>query len=127
MASVPVLPYGQRAARWHATERARLANAGQSVPFADGQIAATASVNDAILVTANRKHFDFFEGLPVGELELNAPLMVPKRGLRTSTPLRELDPESSASTNSATSAMRAARGYPQSRTGASTEVPSSGP
>jgi tRNA(fMet)-specific endonuclease VapC len=54
---------GQRAARWHATERARLARGGHSVPFADGQIAATASVNEAILVTANRKHFELLEGL----------------------------------------------------------------
>jgi tRNA(fMet)-specific endonuclease VapC len=63
MSGVPVLSYGQRAARWHATERARLARGGHSVPFADGQIAATASVNEAILVTANRKHFELLEGL----------------------------------------------------------------
>jgi hypothetical protein len=35
------------------------------ISFADGQIAATAAVHDATLVTANREHFEPFEGLRV--------------------------------------------------------------
>jgi tRNA(fMet)-specific endonuclease VapC len=62
---IRVLPYGERAARWHALERARLAKLGHPISFADGQIAATAAVHDATLVTANRAHFEPFEGLRV--------------------------------------------------------------
>jgi len=69
VAGLPVLPYGRRAARWHAAERARLARLGRSIPFEDGQIAATAAIHDGILLTANRKHFDFFEGLQLESWE----------------------------------------------------------
>jgi tRNA(fMet)-specific endonuclease VapC len=65
VAGIRVLAYGERAARWHAIERARLAAAGQSPPFADGQIAAIAAVNDATIVTGNAAHFARFEGLRV--------------------------------------------------------------
>jgi tRNA(fMet)-specific endonuclease VapC len=64
-AGVRVLPYGARAARWHATERARLAALGTPAPHVDGQIAAIAIVHDATMVTANEKHFEGFEGLRV--------------------------------------------------------------
>jgi tRNA(fMet)-specific endonuclease VapC len=64
-AGVRVLPYGERAARWHATERARLAALGTPAPHVDGQIAAIAIVHDATIVTANEKHFEVFEGLRV--------------------------------------------------------------
>jgi len=64
-AAVRVLPYGERAARWHATERARLAALGSSTPHVDGQIAAIAAVHDATLVTANVRHFEVFKGLRV--------------------------------------------------------------
>jgi tRNA(fMet)-specific endonuclease VapC len=60
-----VLPYGDRAARWHATERARLAGGGRTPPFADGQIATIGAVNDATLVTANVDDFTHFERLRV--------------------------------------------------------------
>ncbi len=60
-----VLPYGERAARWHALERARLTARGRPIGLADGQIAATAAIHDAILVTANVAHFESFEGLRV--------------------------------------------------------------
>jgi tRNA(fMet)-specific endonuclease VapC len=62
---MPILPYDQRAAEWHARERARLAAAGRTPPFLDGQIAATAKANDLVLVTANRAHFESFEGLQI--------------------------------------------------------------
>ena len=62
---VRVLPYGERAARWHATERTRLAAFGRPAPHVDGQIAAIAAVHDATLVTANVKHFELFDGLRV--------------------------------------------------------------
>ena len=65
MATLRVLPYGDRAARWHATERARLAAGGRTPPFADGQIAAIAAINDATLVTANVDDFAQFDALRV--------------------------------------------------------------
>ena len=61
----PILPYDQRAADWHARERARLMTAGLSPPFVDSQIAAIAAVNDLVLVTANIRDFANFESLKV--------------------------------------------------------------
>lgn len=63
LATIPVLPYDVSAARWHAEQRARLEARGIKVPFADGQIAATAFVNGCDLVTFNARHFAAFEGL----------------------------------------------------------------
>jgi tRNA(fMet)-specific endonuclease VapC len=65
VSAIRVLPYGERAAKWHAAERARLAALGRPASFADGQIAATAAVHDATLVTANVPHFAVFERLRV--------------------------------------------------------------
>jgi tRNA(fMet)-specific endonuclease VapC len=62
---IRVLPYGERAARWHAAERVRLTAAGRPPPFIDGQIAAIAAVHDAAVVTANVTHFEPFENLRV--------------------------------------------------------------
>ena len=64
-ATMPILPYDQAAAEWHARERVRLVATGRTPPFLDGQIAATAKANDLVLVTANRSHFESFEGLRV--------------------------------------------------------------
>ena len=64
-ASFPILDYDRNAAEWHARERARLEAAGKTPPFVDGQIAAIASVNDLVLVTANKAHFRGFKGLQV--------------------------------------------------------------
>jgi tRNA(fMet)-specific endonuclease VapC len=61
--SVPILPYDERAAEWHATERARLARSGKTLPFADGQIAAIAHVNDLVLVTLNLADYANFDGI----------------------------------------------------------------
>ncbi|MDZ7669874.1 MAG: type II toxin-antitoxin system VapC family toxin [Gammaproteobacteria bacterium] len=55
--SFPILDYDQRAADWHALERAPL--------FVDGQIAAIAHVNELILVTSNKPDFTGFRGLQV--------------------------------------------------------------
>ena len=63
--SFPVIDYDQRAADWHALERARLVAAGQTPPFVDGQIAAIARINDLILVTSNKADFRGFKGLRV--------------------------------------------------------------
>jgi len=65
LASFPILDYGRTAAEWHAVERARLEAAGRTAPFIDGQIAAIASVNDLVLVTANKADFRGFRGLRV--------------------------------------------------------------
>jgi tRNA(fMet)-specific endonuclease VapC len=62
---LPILPYDQEAATWHARERARLSRRGRPPSAADGQIAAIASVNDLIVVTANVKDFRRFKDLVV--------------------------------------------------------------
>jgi len=64
-ARYPILPYDQRAADWHARERAHLERAGQPRPFADGQIAAIAVTHHLLLVTHNLPDFDGFRGLRV--------------------------------------------------------------
>jgi tRNA(fMet)-specific endonuclease VapC len=63
--SMSILPYDQKAAEWHARERVRLTAIGKTPPLFDGQIAAIAKVNGLILVTANRRHFEPFEDLPI--------------------------------------------------------------
>jgi len=63
--TLPILPYDQEAASWHARERARLSKRGRPPSAADGQIAAIASVNDLIVVTANVKDFRRFKDLVV--------------------------------------------------------------
>ncbi len=63
--SILVLPYDARAAGWHAAERARLTGAGKTPPFADGQIAAIARVNDLTVVTANLDDYATFHDVQV--------------------------------------------------------------
>ena len=63
--SITILPYDERAAEWHAAERARLVAAGKTPSFADGQIAASARVYDLILVTANTTDYDGFQEVTI--------------------------------------------------------------
>ena len=63
--SFPILEYDRTAAEWHARERARLAASGKPAPFVDGQIAAIASANELVLVSANKADFSQFKGLRV--------------------------------------------------------------
>jgi tRNA(fMet)-specific endonuclease VapC len=63
--SLPVLPYDQQAAEWHAGERARLTSTGRTPSFVDGQIAAVAAVHQLAVVTLNPSHFEPFEGIEV--------------------------------------------------------------
>lgn len=63
--SVPLLPYDEAAARWHAEERARLVGLGRTPPFADGQIAAIATTQGLTLVTRNRKDYQELTGVEV--------------------------------------------------------------
>lgn len=60
---LPVLDYDQRAAEWHARERARLLAGGRTVQILDGQIAAIAATRQITLVTANTKDFRHYHGL----------------------------------------------------------------
>jgi tRNA(fMet)-specific endonuclease VapC len=60
---LPILPYDDRAAAWHAIEHARLVGVGSPCPLADGQIAAIAATNDLVLVTRNSKDFAAFSDL----------------------------------------------------------------
>ncbi len=60
-----ILPYDERAAEWHAKERARLSSMGNTPPFVDGQIASIAKVNRLVLVTRNSADFKKFSGLKV--------------------------------------------------------------
>jgi tRNA(fMet)-specific endonuclease VapC len=64
-AILPILPYDTAAAEWHAAERARLSAIGRTPPYMDGQIAAIASTNDLVLVTANVADFRHFAELRV--------------------------------------------------------------
>jgi tRNA(fMet)-specific endonuclease VapC len=61
--SIPILPYTQEAAEWHAGEQARLFRLGETRPYVDGMIAAVAVANDLILVTRNVDDYAGFEGL----------------------------------------------------------------
>ena len=58
-----ILPYDERAAEWHAKERARLSLTGYTPAFVDGQIASIAKVNGLILVTRNSADFKKFSKL----------------------------------------------------------------
>ena len=61
--TIPILPYDQRAALWHAKERARLTQIGRIPPFADGQIAAVVATNGLNLVTFNHDDYAAFQDL----------------------------------------------------------------
>ncbi len=63
--NLPILPYDERAARWHAEERARLTALGKTPSFVDCQIAAISKVNGLVMVTQNTADFSVFEGLRV--------------------------------------------------------------
>jgi tRNA(fMet)-specific endonuclease VapC len=63
--ALPILPYDEEAAAWHARERARLERRGLPPAAADGQIAAIAHVNELTLVTGNPRDFRGFAGLRV--------------------------------------------------------------
>lgn len=65
VSTLEILPYDDAAALLHATERARLEQMGVEVPFADGQIAAIAQVNQLVLVTACVRDFAPFAGITV--------------------------------------------------------------
>jgi tRNA(fMet)-specific endonuclease VapC len=60
-----ILPYDDRAAEWHAGERARLSSKGSTPPFVDGQIAAISVVNGLIIVTRNIDDFKQFLRLKI--------------------------------------------------------------
>lgn len=62
-ATLPILPYDERAAEWHGEERARLQRTGRTSPFVDGQIAAIAVTSGLPLITANPTDFKWFKGL----------------------------------------------------------------
>jgi tRNA(fMet)-specific endonuclease VapC len=61
--ALPILPYDEASAGWHARERARLSRGGRPPSGADGQIAAIAAVNELVLVTSNLRDFRRFQGL----------------------------------------------------------------
>lgn len=63
--NVRVLDYGEAAAEWFASERARLTGLGRSPSYADGQIAAVAAVNILVLVTRNVSDYSDFAGLAI--------------------------------------------------------------
>jgi tRNA(fMet)-specific endonuclease VapC len=63
--TMPILPYDERAADWHASERARLTAMGRTPSFADGQIAAIAVTNELTLVTLNADDYSGYPELSV--------------------------------------------------------------
>ena len=64
-AKLLLLPYNREAAKWHASERARLVNIGKTPSYIDGQIAAIAVVNDLILVTNNQIDYADFQDIQI--------------------------------------------------------------
>ena len=62
---IPLFPYNQTSAEWHASERARLMELGQSPPFVDGQMASVAHAHDLIVVTGNEEDFQRFTEIVV--------------------------------------------------------------
>jgi len=62
---IPILPYDQKSALWHAKQRARLSKKGVVPPFVDGPIAGIAAVNGATLVTRNLTDFKIFADIKV--------------------------------------------------------------
>ncbi len=58
---MPILPYDEEAAAWHAAERARLEADGLTPPFADGQIASIAYRHELTLVTFNTADYQGFQ------------------------------------------------------------------
>lgn len=64
-ATMPIYPYDEHSAAWHAAERARLGACGLTPPFVDGQIASIAKVNDLTLVTFNVSDYKHFPGVKV--------------------------------------------------------------
>lgn len=63
--TIPILPYEDKAASWHGSQRAQLESEGNPQPFADGQIAAIANSNNLILVTDNIKDFKKYTDLSI--------------------------------------------------------------
>lgn len=61
--SIAIFSYDLTAARWHASERARLVRMGRTPPYIDGQIAAIAVVNNLTLVTNNISDYADFQNL----------------------------------------------------------------
>jgi tRNA(fMet)-specific endonuclease VapC len=56
--SMPILPYGAAAARWHGRVRAQLEAKGRPTSFADGQIAGIAATEGLTVVTRNTADFE---------------------------------------------------------------------
>lgn len=65
LGNIDILPYDERAAEWHAQQRAKLSMAGKTPSFVDGQIAAIARVNGLILVTRNTNDFESFDNISI--------------------------------------------------------------
>lgn len=65
LATMPILDYDRPAAEWHARERARLVERGETPPFVDGQIAAIARVHELTVVTFKDADFKRFQGVRV--------------------------------------------------------------
>ncbi len=63
--TLPIFPYDQAAAAWHARERARLDKRGKTPSFVDGQIASIAEVHGLIVVTRNIKDYQAFRGIEI--------------------------------------------------------------
>ena len=62
---VQVIPFDIECAKKFGTIKSRLRSLGKPTDEVDALIAATAMAHEAILITANKKHFENIEGLKV--------------------------------------------------------------
>jgi tRNA(fMet)-specific endonuclease VapC len=70
-AKLLLLPYNMEAAKWYASERARLVKIGKTPSYIDGQIAAIAVVNDLIIVTNNQADYADFQDIQIENWFIN--------------------------------------------------------
>lgn len=63
--ALPIIGFGERAARLQAEQRASLRQAGKHPSYLDSRIAAIAAVNELVLITPNVDDFADFQGLQI--------------------------------------------------------------
>ncbi len=63
--TLPILPYDESSADWHASENVRLTQQGLTPAFVDAQIASIAATQYLTIVTRNVDDFSAFDGVRI--------------------------------------------------------------